>query len=420
MPNSARQSLRLCWTPCGADRMSSDAGNAGARSQIPRTVWALGLVSLLMDLSSETIHALLPLFLTTTLGVSVAMVGLIDGIAEATASITKVFSGYISDRMGRRKPLILLGYGLGAISKPLFALAGSAPVVLGARFADRIGKGLRGAPRDALVADVTPDAIRGRAFGLRQSLDTVGAFAGPLLAIALMAAFAGDMRLVFWVAVVPAGLAVLCVIFGVEDQGDSEQPKPSRSPITLADLKQFERPFWGVVALGVVFTLARFSEAFLILKASAEGLPLTFTPAVLVVMNVVYALGAYPAGIASDRFPARILLGVGLTCLIMADLVLALVSGLAGAFVGIALWGLHMALTQGLMAKLVADRAPRELRGSAFGLFNLATGATMLAASVLAGVLWDQFGMSTTFAVGAAFATAAFSLLLLGTRTPKP
>lgn len=420
MPSFVRQSPALCWRRCGADPMSSDADSPDTRSHIPRTVWALGLVSLLMDLSSETIHALLPLFLTTTLGASVAMVGLIDGIAEATASITKVFSGYISDRMGRRKPLILLGYGLGAISKPLFALAGSVPVVLGARFADRIGKGLRGAPRDALVADVTPDAVRGRAFGLRQSLDTVGAFAGPLLAIALMAAFASDMRLVFWVAVVPAGLAVLCVIFGVEDQGDSGQPKPSRPPITLADMKQFRGQFWAVVALGVVFTLARFSEAFLILKASAEGLPLTFAPVVLVVMNVVYALGAYPAGIASDRLPARILLGGGLVCLIMADLVLALVSGLAGAFAGIALWGLHMALTQGLMAKLVADRAPLELRGSAFGLFNLATGITMLAASVLAGVLWDRFGMSTTFAAGAAFATVAFSLLLLGTRTPKP
>lgn len=396
--------------------MNSDAGSSGACPRIPRTVWALGFVSMFMDVSSEIIHALLPLFLTTTLGVSVAMVGLIDGIAEATASITKVFSGYISDRIGRRKPLILLGYGLGAISKPLFALAGSAPVVLGARFADRIGKGLRGAPRDALVADVTPEAIRGRAFGLRQSLDTVGAFAGPLLAIALMAAFDGDMRPVFWVAVIPAGLAVLCVMFGVEDRKQHQQPKASRPPIRLADMKRFKGPFWAVLALGVVFTFARFSEAFLILKASAEGLPLTFAPVVLVVMNLVYALGAYPAGIASDGRPARILLGWGLVCLIMADLVLALVSGLTGTFLGIALWGLHMALTQGLMAKLVADRAPLELRGSAFGLFNLATGITMLAASVLAGVLWDQFGMGTTFAAGAGFAAAALLMVLLGTR----
>lgn len=387
--------------------------------RIPRTVWALGLVSLFMDLSSEIIHALLPLFLTTTLGVSVAMVGLIDGIAEATASISKVFSGYISDRIGRRKPLILLGYGLGALSKPLFALAGTAPVVLGARFADRIGKGLRGAPRDALVADVTPAAIRGRAFGLRQSLDTVGAFAGPLLAIGLMAAFANDMRLVFWVAVVPAILAVLCVIFGVEERVDHAVAKPERPPIAFADLKRLERPFWGVVALGVIFTLARFSEAFLILKASSEGLPLTYAPTVLVVMNVVYALGAYPAGIASDRVSARILVGWGLACLILADLVLALASGLAAAFAGIALWGLHMALTQGLLAKLVADRAPPELRGSAFGMFNLAAGVAMLISSALAGLLWDRFGASSTFFAGAGFATLALIGLALKRFEPK-
>lgn len=381
------------------------------RPRIPRAVWALGFVSMFMDISSEIIHAILPLFLTTTLGVSVAMVGLIDGVAEATASITKVFSGYISDRLGRRKPLILLGYGLGALSKPLFALAGSAPVVLGARFADRIGKGLRGAPRDALVADVTPVAIRGRAFGLRQSLDTVGAFAGPLLAIGLMAAFANDMRLVFWVAVIPAILAVLCVIFGVEERNDPAIQKPERLPIAFADLKRLDRPFWGVVALGVIFTLARFSEAFLILKASAEGLPLTYAPAVLVAMNAVYALGAFPAGIASDRMPARILLGWGLVCLILADLVLAMVSGLAGVFAGIALWGLHMALTQGLMAKLVADQAPAELRGSAFGLFNLATGLALLAASVVAGILWDKLGSNAPFLAGAAIAAAALVAL---------
>jgi MFS family permease len=387
--------------------------------RIPRTVWALGFVSLFMDLSSEIIHALLPLFLTTSLGVSVAMVGLIDGIAEATASISKVFSGYISDRIGRRKPLILLGYGLGALSKPLFALAGTAPVVLGARFADRIGKGLRGAPRDALVADVTSAAIRGRAFGLRQSLDTVGAFAGPLLAIGLMAAFANNMRLVFWVAVIPALLAVLCVIFGVEERVDHAMAKPERPPIAFADLKRLERPFWGVVALGVIFTLARFSEAFLILKVSAEGLPLTYAPTVLVVMNVVYALGAYPAGIASDRVSARILVGWGLACLILADLVLALASGLAAAFAGIALWGLHMALTQGLLAKLVADRAPPELRGSAFGMFNLAAGVAMLISSALAGLLWDRFGASSTFFAGAGFATLALIGLALKRFEPK-
>ena len=381
------------------------------RPKVPGTVWVLGFVSLAMDLSSEVIHALLPLFLTGTLGVSVAVVGLIDGIAESTASISKVFSGYISDRIGRRKPLILIGYGLGALSKPFFPLADSALVVLGARFADRIGKGLRGAPRDALVADVTPLSIRGRAFGLRQALDTVGAFLGPLAAVGLMFAFANDIRSVFWIALVPAMAAVLLVIFGVQDRR-IDGPASLRAPVRMADMRQFSRPFWGIVAIGVMFTLARFSEAFLILKASAEGLPIAFAPLVLVAMNFIYSLGAYPAGILSDRLRARDLLLWGLGCLIAADLVLAFAPGIAGVFVGVALWGLHMALTQGLMAKLVADHAPQNLRGSAFGVFNLATGIAMLAASVVAGVLWDQLGSGTTFLAGALFAGVAAIMLV--------
>ena len=379
---------------------------ARARPPIPRTVWALGLVSLFMDISSETIHALLPLFLTATLGASVALVGLIDGVAEATASIAKVFSGYLSDRLRKRKMLILIGYGLAAVTKPLFALAGSPAVVFGARFADRIGKGLRGAPRDALVADVTPPEIRGRAFGLRQSLDTVGAFAGPLLAIGLMVLFANDIRMVFWIAVFPAVLAVACVVFGVEDAPAAIAPVAA-PPVQLNDLKRLPRAFWMVTLIGVVFTLARFSEAFLILKASAEGLPLVLAPLVLVVMNIVYALGAYPAGIWSDRVPAQWLFGWGLVALIAADLSLGLLPGLGGAFLGIALWGAHMALTQGLLAKLVADHAPADLRGSAFGAFNLMTGVAMLFASVIAGLVWDRFGADVTFLVGAGFAAVA-------------
>lgn len=381
-------------------------------NKVPRTVWILGLVSLFMDLSSEIIHALLPLFLTTTLGVSVAMVGLIDGIAEATASISKIFSGYISDRIGRRKPLILIGYGLGALSKPIFALAGSAGIILGARFGDRIGKGLRGAPRDALVADVTPLAIRGRAYGLRQSLDTIGAFAGPLLAIALMGLFADNMRLVFWVAVLPAALSVLCVVVGVEEASRPAPVANARPPLRFSEMRQLARPFWAIVVLGMAFTLARFSEAFLILKVAHEGLPLTFTPVVLVVMNVVYAIGAYPAGIASDRIAARTLLGLSLIALITADLILAVAPGIKLSFAGVAFWGLHMALSQGLLAKLVSDSAPTDIRGSAFGIFNLATGLTMLGASVVAGLVWDRFGPNTTFIAGAGFALFSLSILI--------
>lgn len=382
----------------------------GRRPSIPRTVWVLGVVSLFMDVSSEIIHSLLPLFMTATLGLSVALVGLIDGIAEATASITKVFSGYASDRMRRRKPLILLGYGLGALSKPFFSLAEGAVPVLAARFADRIGKGIRGAPRDALVADVAPPEIRGRAFGLRQSLDTVGAFLGPLLAIGLMILFSNDIRAVFWAAIVPALLAVLCVVLWVEDRTGPD--RAGHAPIRFAALKQLDRAYWGVVAAGVMFTLARFSEAFLILKASAEGLPLWLAPLVLVAMNLVYAVGAYPAGALSDRLDARTLLLWGLACLILADLVLALAGGLVGAFAGIGLWGLHMALTQGLLARMVADRASPRLRGSAFGLFNLATGVSALAASVAAGLLWDGLGPDATFLAGAVFAALAGVILL--------
>jgi MFS family permease len=399
------------------NQASSNQAPLGAR--IPRTVWALGLVSFFMDVSSETIHALLPLFLTGTLGVSVALVGLIDGIAESTAAIAKVFSGYFSDKTGRRKPLILFGYGLGALTKPLFAIAGGPLMVLGARFADRIGKGLRGAPRDALVADVTPPAIRGKAYGLRQAMDTAGAFAGPLLAIALMALFANDMRAVFWVAVIPGVLAVVCVLLGVEDRsGKKDENKPP--PIRWSDLAQFNRPFWTVVAIGVVFTLARFSEAFLILKANAEGLPLAFAPLVLVVMNIVYALGAYPAGVVSDRAPARSLLLAGLLALIGADLSLALLPGLGGAFTGIALWGAHMAMTQGLLAKLVADHAPKHLRGSAFGVFNLATGVSLLFASLVAGLVWDRVGPAATFLTGAGFAALAGALIVAIQKPDRP
>jgi len=376
-------------------------------ARLPRTVWALGLVSLFMDASSESIHALLPLFLTVTLGASAATVGLIDGVGEAVASIAKMFSGYLSDRIGRRKPLVLLGYGLAALSKPLFPLAGSATTVFAARFADRVGKGLRGAPRDALVADVTPPEMRGRAFGLRQALDTIGAFLGPLAAIGLMAAFADNMRLVFWVAAIPALVAVLLVLIGVEDRDVRSSQATARAPLRLRDLARFPGEFWQVIAVAMVFMLARFSEAFLILKASAAGLPLVLAPLVLVVMNVVYAAGSYPAGAWADRVAPRRLLLVGLASLVAADLVLASAAGVMTAFIGIALWGAHLALSQGLLAKLVAEHAPEELRGSAFGVFHLTTGLATLAASVMAGLLWDWRGAGATFLAGAAFAGLA-------------
>ncbi len=385
--------------------------------KIPRTVWVLGFVSLLMDISSEMIHSLLPVFMTVALGVSATTVGVIEGVAEATALIVKVFSGVISDYLGKRKGLAVLGYGLGALSKPLFALAGGAGWLFGARFIDRIGKGIRGAPRDALVADVTPPALRGAAFGLRQSLDTVGAFAGPLLAIGLMLLWADDFRAVFWVAVLPAVLAVALLAVGVHEPDAPASAARGPFPVSRAALAQLPRAYWAVVTIGAVLTLARFSEAFLVLRAHQGGLPLAWIPLVLVFMNVVYAGLAYPLGKLADRMRRRTLLALGIVPLLVADGLLAHSAQWPWLAAGLFCWGAHMAATQGLLAALVADTAPAQLRGTAFGFFNLASGLAMLAASVVAGVLWDRLGAAATFYGGALFAMLA--LVLLATYRPR-
>lgn len=382
-------------------------------ARIPRTVWVLGIVSLLMDVSSEMIHSLLPVFMTVVLGTSATTVGIVEGIAEATALIAKVFSGVLSDHVGKRKWLAVLGYGLGALTKPLFALATGVGWVLGARFLDRIGKGIRGAPRDALIADVTDPAIRGAAFGLRQSLDTIGAFVGPLLAMGLMLLWANDFRAVFWVAVIPGFLAVAALVFGVREPHRETPAGPRPFPISRAALRLLPRAYWWVVVAGGVLTLARFSEAFLVLRAQQSGLALALVPLVLVLMNLVYALFAYPFGKLADKISHRTLLMAGIVPLLVADLLLAHGGSLLWIGAGLVFWGLHMAATQGLLAAMVADTAPADLRGTAFGLFNLASGVTMLAASVLAGMLWDYLGAAATFHAGAAFATAALILLML-------
>ncbi len=364
-----------------------------------------------MDISSEMIHSLLPLFLVGTLGASVALVGVMEGAAEATAAITKMFSGWLSDRLGRRKLLAVIGYGLGALTKPVFPFAITPIEVFGARFADRVGKGIRGAPRDAMVADFTRPELRGVAFGLRQGLDTIGAFIGPLLAMGLMVLFADDIRRVFTWAVVPAAIAVVLLLFGVKEPRGAAAIQPRPAPIHWLEVRDMGRPFWTVVAVGVVFTLARFSEAFLVLRARDVGLPLALAPVIMVVMNLVYALVSTPAGSLSDRIDRRLLLAAGLGVLVLADGVFAAVPSVVGALLGVALWGLHMGLTQGVLAALVADTAPASLRGTAFGLFNLATGVALLAASTLAGVLWTAFGPGATFAVGGAFAVLALATM---------
>ncbi len=395
-------------------------GNPPAQTRIPPAIWALGFVSLLMDISSEIIHSLLPVFMVTVLGASALTVGLIEGAAEATALIVKVFSGALSDWWGRRKPLTLLGYGMGALSKPLFALASSAGLVLAARLIDRVGKGIRGAPRDALVADLAPPEIRGAAFGLRQSLDTVGAFLGPLLAMGLMLAWANDFRAVFWVAIVPGILAVALLAFGVREP-ESQSRRHAVNPIRRDNLRRLSGAYWWVVAIGAVFTLARFSEAFLILRAQQGGLPIALVPLVLIGMNVVYAAAAYPFGRLSDRMRHDRLLALGLSVLIAADVALAYSNHWTWVWAGITLWGLHMAITQGLLATMVADTAPADLRGTAYGFFNLVSGVAMLFASVLAGFLWDSFGADRTFIAGAVFSALALAAILFrgGGSTPR-
>ena len=374
---------------------------------VPRGVWALGFVSMFMDVSSEMIHALLPVFLVGTLGASVMLVGLIEGIAEATGSIVKVFSGWLSDRIGRRKILVVIGYGLGALTKPVFPLAVTPFEAFGARFVDRIGKGIRGAPRDALVADLADPEARSAAFGLRQSLDTIGAFAGPLIAIGLMIMLANDIRAVFAWAIVPATIAVLLLIFMVKEPQSERERGMARVPIRWSEVRGMGIAFWTVVGIGSVFTLARFSEAFLILRAQDAGLALALVPLVLVIMNVVYAVVATPAGILSDKLGRKGLLVVGLGVLLAADAILALNATVPGVLFGVALWGFHMGLTQGVLATLVADAAPTRLRGTAFGVFNLVSGVSMLAASVLAGALWSALGAPATFFMGGLFALIA-------------
>ena len=379
---------------------------------IPSGIWVLGFVSLLMDISSEMIHSLLPLFMVTILGTSTMAVGLVEGLAESLALVVKVFSGTLSDYLGKRKGLALFGYALGAFTKPLFAVASGVGLVLTARLLDRVGKGVRGAPRDAMVADIAPPQLRGAAFGLRQSLDTVGAIFGPLLAVGLMLLWANDFRAVFWVAVLPGLMAVALLLFGIHEP-EHRQTSTGRNPFRWDNLTRLASTYWWVVGFGAIFALARFSEAFLVLRAQHGGIPVALVPLVMVAMNLIYALSAYPFGKLSDQMSHMKLLALGLLVLIAADLVLAMNDRWGAVLLGVGLWGLHMGMTQGLLATMVADTAPADLRGTAYGFFNLTSGLAMLIASVLAGFLWDQFGASFTFYAGAVFCGIAVMGLTL-------
>ncbi len=392
------------------DRARPDS--TGLRA-IPKGIWALGLVSLFMDTSSELIHSLLPVFLVSGLGASVLTVGLIEGVAEATASITKVFSGALSDYLGKRKLLTVIGYGLAAVTKPMFPLAGTVGWVFTARFIDRVGKGIRGAPRDALIGDIAPPHLRGACYGLRQSLDTVGAIAGPSLAMLLMALFVNDIRAVLWIAVIPAFVAVAILLFAVREPKTAAPARQARSPIHLSELRDVGAAYWWLVLVAAVLSIARFSEAFLVLRAENVGLPLALVPLVIVVMSVTYAGSAYPAGMLSDRMDRRAILAVGLLILVAADLALAVASDIWLTVIGAGLWGLHMGLTQGLLAAMVVDATPARIRGTAFGVLHMVTGLALLGASLIAGLLWDRYGPQTTFLAGMVFAGIALAGLMI-------
>jgi MFS family permease len=381
--------------------------------EIPASIWALGFVSMLMDFSSEMIHVILPLYLVNVLGTSTLTVGLIEGVAEATASITKIFSGALSDLLGKRKLLAALGYGIAALTKPIFPLAPTVGWLILARFIDRFGKGMRGAPRDALIADLTPPGLRGASFGLRQSLDTVGAFLGPLLAILFMLLTGNRYTFVFWMAVMPALLSVAVMMLWVREPHRPGTSSPAVRPLRIGEFRRLGASYWTILIIAAVFTLARFSEAFLLLRAQTVGLNVAFIPAVMVLMNIVYASAAWPAGALSDAIGRFWLMSAGLALLAAADLALAFAPNIVWVGAGVALWGLHMGLTQGLLSALVADRAPVALRGTAFGIFNLVVGVAMLGASVVAGQLWDAAGPRGTFLAGAAFTALALVALLL-------
>lgn len=380
------------------------------RPSLPRTVWILGIVSLLMDLSSEIYHALLPAFLTVTLGLPVVAMGALDGVAEATANIAKLVSGRLSDRNQRRKPWILLGYGMAALSKPLFPLAQGALPVLGARFVDRIGKGIRGAPRDAMIADETPPELRGAAYGLRQALDTVGAFLAPLAAIGLMLLFADDIRAVFWIAVIPAALSLL---FAWTMLHEPERHVASKSNVAWGGWRSLDKQVRRLIGVGFLFGPARFSEGFLILKAMDVGLAPTWSPLVLALFSLAFLLLAYPAGALSDRVDPKSLLLGGIAVLVVADLWLAQATSLWAVFAGVALWGGHMALTQGIFARMIADAAPESQRATSFGAFFFASGVSALLASLGAGLLWDRGGPADTFTAAAGIAAVAGAMTWL-------
>ncbi len=382
--------------------------------KLPRNVWFLGFVSLLTDVNSKMVQSVLPLFLVSVLGTNLVTIGVIEGIAESTASVLKIFSGALSDYWGKRKELAVAGYGLSAVFTPLFALATTPARVLFARFADRVGKGIRVAPRNALIADVTPSSQRGAAYGLRQSLDTIGAFSGPFIATALLFYSNQNFRLVFLSAAIPGLMTITILIFGVK-----EAPKTSherRNPLQWNALKSLGKSYWMLVTVALLFNLGNFSDAFLLLRAQQIGIATNLIPLSFVIMNITYGLSAYPIGVLSDKIGRKGLLISGFTLFSLVYFGFAFAQTPWQIWVLFALCGLYLGKTQGLLLANVADKVPEDLRGTAFGLINLVTGVALLPASLLAGILWQHMGSQATFIVSSGFAFAAIVALSTSTQ----
>jgi MFS family permease len=364
-------------------------------------------------MSSAMIYGLLPVFMVRVLGISIASVGLIEGIAEAANSLIKFVSGAASDWIGRRKPLVVFGYTLSAVIKTIFPVAGTASAVLAARVIDRLGKGIRDAPRDAFLADFTAKEIRGEGFGLRLALAVAGFVVGPLIAIGLMKLSGDNFRLVFWIALIPAYLSIVVLLLTVKELPLNHDESPRRLPIRRGDIAALPAAFWWVIAIAGLLSLARFSQAFLVLKAFEVGVDAAFVPMVLVVMHLVFSVAAYPFGILADHLDRRLQLGIGTVILVSADVVLASASTIWMTALGAALWGLQLGVTQGLLGATIADVAPDRLRGTAFGVYDVAIGVGTFVASAGAGVLWMAGGSSIAFSVSACVATAAALMLVI-------
>ncbi len=381
---------------------------------IHRNVWILGLVSLFTDFGTKAIQSILPLFLVSVLGANVSIIGLIEGIAESTASILKLFSGALSDYWGRRKELAILGYGLSTAIIPLFALANSPLWVLVARFGDRLGKGIRVAPRNALVADVTPIEQRGAAYGLRQTLDTIGAFSGPLVATIILLISGQNFRLVFWVALVSGIISVCLLVKGIRETPSS---KEKRSKLIQWDtFQQLGRNYWVLVLAATLFNLGHFSDAFLLLKAQHIGIANAWIPLSMIVMNFSYMLSAYPLGLLSDRMGRKQLLVVAFWLFSLVYLGFAWVQQPQQIWGLFALYGVYLGMSQGILLALVADVTPSELRGTGFGVINLVIGIILLPANLLAGFVWETANPQIPFLLGSFLAILASFILLLGVR----